>query len=300
MNTTINRRQFLSRSAGVAAALGMGAAAGSATASASRTEPQPLRPKKSVMFAMLPGNLSLEARFQMAKDVGFEGVEAPPIREEAQAAAMRAAAEKAGIPIQSVIYGGWEAPLSDPNPAVVARGMESVRAALQSAKWMGADDILLVPAVVTARTRYKDAYERSQKQVRALIPTAEKLGVMICIEEVWNKFLLSPLEFAHYIDEFRHPLVQAYFDVGNVVISGYPEDWIRTLGKRIKKVHLKDFKRASYQFVNLREGDIDWPEVRRAFAEVEFHGFMNTELGGGDEAYLRDVSARVDKILAGV
>ena len=212
---------------------------------------------------------------------------------------MRAAAEKAGLPIQSVIYGGWDAPLSDPNPAVVERGLQSARAALQSAKWMGADDILLVPAVVTPQTRYKDAYERSQKNIRALLPTAEKLGVMICIEEVWNKFLLSPLEFAQYIDAFRHPLVQAYFDVGNVVIWGYPEDWIRTLGKRIKKVHLKDFKRATYQFVNLREGDVNWPEVRRAFTDVGFTGFMNTELDGGDEAYLRDVSARVDKIIAG-
>lgn len=251
------------------------------------------------MFTMLPGDLSLEARFQLARDVGFEGVEVPPIAEEKEAHSLRAAAEKAGIPIQSVIYGGWEAPLSSPDPATVERGLQSARAAMQSAKWMGADDILLVPAVVDAKTRYKDAYERSQRQVRALIPTAEKLGIMICIEEVWNHFLLSPLEFARYIDSFRHPLVQAYFDVGNVVIFGWPEDWIRTLGKRIKKVHLKDFKRSTYQFVNLRDGDVDWPEVRRAFAEVGFHGFMNTELSGGDEAYLRDVSARVDAILAG-
>jgi hexulose-6-phosphate isomerase len=212
---------------------------------------------------------------------------------------MRAAAEKAGLPIHSIIYGGWEAPLSSPDPAVVARGLESARHALQCARWMGAEDILLVPAVVDARTRYVEAWERSRKNVRALIPTAEKLGVMLCIEEVWNHFLLSPLEFAHYIDSFRHPLVQAYFDVGNVVIFGWPEDWIRTLGRRIKKVHLKDFKRATYQFVPLLEGDVDWPEVRRAFAEVGYHGFLNTELPGGDEAYLRDVSARVDKILAG-
>ena len=297
MKAAINRREFLGQATGSALAVGLAA---SAAATPAMQEPKgELRPKKSVMFSMLPGNLSLEARFMLAKEVGFEGVEAGPIGERETAQAMRAAAEKAGIPIHSVIYGGWESPLSDPNPAVVARGIAATKAAMQSAQWMGADNILLVPAIVTPKTRYKEAYERSQKQVRALIPTAEKLNVMILIEEVWNKFLLSPLEFAHYIDEFRHPLVQAYFDVGNVVISGYPEDWIRTLGKRIKKVHLKDFKRNGYQFVNLREGDIDWPEVRRAFAEVGFHSFMNTELGGGDEAYLRDVSARVDKILAG-
>jgi L-ribulose-5-phosphate 3-epimerase len=304
MNAPLNRRRFLGKSAGAALALDLGAAEIaahrlSAAPEADKQTPHSGRPKKSVMFTMLPERLSLEARFQLAKEVGFEGVEAPPVAEESAANAMRAAAEKAGLPIHSVIYGGWEAPLSSPDPAIVQKGLESARKAMQSAKWLGADDILLVPAIVNAQTRYKDAYARSQKQVRALIPTAEKLGVMILIEEVWNNFLLSPLEFARYIDEFRHPLVQAYFDVGNVVVFGWPEDWIRTLGKRIKKVHLKDFKRSTRQFVALREGDVDWPEVRRAFAEVGFTGFMNTELPGGDEAYLRDVSARVDAILAG-
>lgn len=289
-----NRRQFLQKAMVSATALGVSAMG--ATAAPDSTSG---RPKKSVMFSMLPDSLSVEERFRLAKTVGFEGVEVAPVEDEAAATRLRSAAERAGIPIQSVIYGGWDSPLSSPDPAVVARGLQNTRHALQCAKWVGADDILLVPAIVTPETRYQDAYTRSQKNVHALIPTAEKLGVMILIEEVWNKFLLSPLEFAHYIDSFRHPLVQAYFDVGNVVIWGYPEDWIRTLGKRIKKVHLKDFKRATYQFVNLREGDVNWPEVRRAFTDVGFTGYMNTELGGGDEAYLRDVSARVDKILAG-
>lgn len=294
MNQGINRREFLGMSA--SASLAFSTTAGNASPS---PVPPSDRPKKSVMFSMLPGDLSLEQRFRLAKAVGFEGVEVAPVGEEKEASALRAAAEKAGIPIHSIIYGGWEAPLSSPDPAVITRGLESTKHALQCAKWMGADNILLVPAVVTPQVRYQDAYHRSQKHIRLLLPTAEKLGVMILVEEVWNKFLLSPLEFAHYIDEFRHPLLQAYFDVGNVLIWAYPEDWIRTLGKRIKKVHLKDFKRDTYQFVNLREGDVNWPEVRRAFAEVGFTSFMNTELGGGDEAYLRDVSARVDKILAG-
>jgi len=289
----MNRREFV--------ATGIATAAGIAYPTAMAD-----RPKKSVMFSMLPGSLSLEDRFKLAKSVGFEGVECSPVGSEKAATDLRRAAESAGIPIQSVIYGGWDAPLSDPNPAVIAKGLANTKAAMQDAKWMGADDILLVPAVVNARVRYVEAYERSQKNVRALIPFAEKLNIMICCEEVWNNFLLSPMEFAHYIDSFKHPLVQAYFDVGNVVTFGWPEDWIRTLGKRIKKVHLKDYKGGpglfggnKGNFVMLREGSINWPEVRKAFAEVGFTGFMNTELGGGDEAYLRDVSARVDKILAG-
>jgi hexulose-6-phosphate isomerase len=120
---------------------------------------------------------------------------------------------------------------------------------------------------------------------------------------VWNKFLLSPLEFARYVDELDSRWVRAYFDVGNVVLFAFPQDWIRTLGPRIVKLHVKDFTfdRANGRFawVNLGEGDIDWPEVRRALADIKFSGYMTTELPGGDAAYLKDVSARVDKILAG-
>jgi len=128
---------------------------------------------------------------------------------------------------------------------------------------------------------------------------AEQLGIVIALEEVWNKFLLSPLEFARYIDEFKSPWIKAWFDVGNVVLYGYPQDWIRTLGKRIVEVHLKDFKREGFKWVNLGEGSINWPEVRKAFAEIGYSGFATTELDDGDEAYLRDVSKRVDRLLLG-
>src|SRR5204863_271645 len=114
---------------------------------------------------------------------------------------------------------------------------EAVERALKTAQAVGAESILLVPAVVNEKVRYEEAYTRSQKEIKELIPLAEKYGVIIAVEEVWNKFLLSPLEFARYIDEFNSKWVRAYFDVGNVVIYGYPEDWIRTLGSRILRVH---------------------------------------------------------------
>jgi len=255
---------------------------------------------------MLPGGLSREERFKLARDVGFEGIEAPPITDPAECEAMRAGAEKAGIRIHSVIYGGWDPPLSHPDPAQAERSLKNCEAALHGAKAMGADCILLVPAVVDARTRYQDAWDRSSRAIRKLIPTAEKLKIGISVEEVWNNFLLSPLEFARFVDGFRSPRVTAYFDVGNVVTFGWPEDWIRTLGKRITQVHLKDFKGGpglfggnKGSFVNLRDGSVNWPEVMKAFREVGFAGYMTCELGGGDEAYLRDVSRRVDQILEG-
>jgi L-ribulose-5-phosphate 3-epimerase len=161
-----------------------------------------------------------------------------------------------------------------------------------------------VPAVVDATTSYRDAWTRSQQVIRErLVPMARDMKVIIAVEEVWNKFLLSPIEFAKYVDEFDSPWVRAYFDVGNVVIYAFPQDWIRTLGPRIVKVHLKDFKfdrrNGSFSWPNMGEGDIDWPEVRRAFADIKYSGYMTTELSGGDAAYLKDLSTRVDRFLAG-
>ena len=193
----------------------------------------------------------------------------------------------------------WKYPLSSSDPDVVEKSLTGMRTSLHNAKLWGADAVLLVPAVVNPQTSYRDAWTRSQAQIRKLIPLAEELKVVIAIEEVWNKFLLSPLEMAKYIDEFHSPWVQAWFDVGNVVLYGYPQDWIRTLGKRIVKVHLKDFKRKEngYAWVNLGDGDVDWPAARQAFAEIGFSGSATVELEPGDETYLRDVSRRVDRLV---
>ena len=255
--------------------------------------------KKAVNLSMLPGGMSMVDRFKLAADVGFQGVEVGPTNDRHEQSILLGAAEKAGIPIHSIIYGGWGKPLSSGDPAAGAQAVEDAKAGLQCAKALGADALLLVPAVVNAETRYVDAYERSHKRVKELIPTAEKLGVTICIENVWNAFLLSPIEFARYVDEFNNPWLRAYFDVGNVVIFGYPQDWIRTLGNRIVKIHLKDFKSKGYEWKNLRDGDVNWPEVRAALAEVGYEGYVTPELSGGDEAYLRDLSGRIDLILAG-
>ena len=179
--------------------------------------------------------------------------------------------------------------------------MKGMETSLHNAKLWGADTVLLVPAVVNPETSYKDAWTRSQQQIRKLIPLAQELKVVIAIEEVWNKFLLSPLEFAKYVDEFKSPWVKAYFDVGNVVLYGYPQDWIHTLGDRIAKLHIKDFrfKNRQAEFVPLREGDIDWKAIHRALGEIGYKGTATVELPGGDKDYLQEVSKRFDLILTG-
>ena len=178
----------------------------------------------------------------------------------------------------------WRSPLSSADPAVVEKSLDGMRTSLRNAKLWGADTVLLVPAVVNPETTYAQAWERSQRQIRKLIPLAEESKVIIGIEEVWNKFLLSPLEFARYVDEFKSPWIRAYFDIGNVAIQGYPQDWIRTLGKRIVKLHFKDFsfKKRMAEFTPLLEGEIDWRAVHAALADIGFQGTATVELSGGD------------------
>jgi hexulose-6-phosphate isomerase len=249
---------------------------------------------------MLPSSMSYTDRFKLARDVGFEVVQAPTTPDHHEAEEIKKAADTANIRIDSVMnMDHWKYPLSSSDSAVVAKSMEGMKTSLHNAKLWGSDAVLLVPAVVNAQTSYRDAWTRSQTEIRKLMPMAAELKVVIALEEVWNKFLLSPLEMAKYIREFESPWIKAWFDVGNVVLYGYPQDWIQTLGKSVYKVHLKDFKRKEngYAWVNLGDGDVDWAAVRLAFAEIGYAGSAIAELDGGDEAYLRDVSRRIDRLL---
>ena len=266
------------------------------------TQSRPAAIKKGLVFDMVPSNLSYADRFKLVRDTGFQVVQALMEPDEGKAEAMRQAADAANIRIDSVMnVDHWRYPLSASDPAVVEKSLSGMRTSLHNAKLWGSDAVLLVPAVVNPQTSYRDAWTRSQAQIRKLMPLAEQLKVVIAIEEVWNRFLLSPLEMVQYIGELHSPWVQAWFDVGNVVLYGYPQDWIRTLGKRIVKVHLKDFKRKEdgYSWVNLGDGDVDWSAVRQAFADVGYTGSAIAELEQGDEAYLRDVSRRIDRLLLG-
>ena len=206
-------------------------------------------------------------------------------------------AREEGTPIHSLLYGWWP-PFTNRDPKVVGKKIEEMENALRSAKAMGADAVLLVPTRVTEDFGYRDAYKWSQEYVSRLIPTAKDTGVVVAVENVWNKFLLSPIEFARYLDELNSRWIKAYFDVGNVIIYGHAHHWIRTLGKRLVKIHLKDFKRSGYQWKNLLDGDVNWPQVRKALDEVGYNGYMTAELGGGDEAYLTDIANRIDRFIA--
>jgi L-ribulose-5-phosphate 3-epimerase len=237
------------------------------------------------------------ASFQLLKDAGFDGVELISPN-ELDLHEVLSARDKTGLTIHGVSGSRhWQDALSDPDPQVVARGMAAIRREFADCKAYGGTTVLVVPAVVTRKVSYRDAYKRSQKYIRELIPDAEQHGVKIAIEEVWNKFLLSPLEFARYIDEFESPSVGAYFDVGNVVEFGYPEEWIRELGKRILKVHIKEYKKEKRFGYRLGEGEIDWAAVRSALSDVGYKGWVTAEVGFGSLETMKDVVRRMNDLL---
>ncbi len=260
--------------------------------------------RKAVLISMLPQESSFAERFKIGHEAGFDGIEMQTVTQSEIAAEIQEASKQTGLKVHSVMnMAHWESPLSSDDPQVVNRSVAGMEASLRNAALWGADAVLLVPAVVNPATSYRQAWERSQRVIKErLLPLARELKVIIAVEEVWNKFLLSPLEFARYVDEFQSPWLKAYFDVGNVVFYGYPQDWIRTLGPRIVKVHLKDFQldrpNGRFEWKNIGDGEIDWAEVRRALTEINYKGYVTTEVRGGDPAYIKDVASRVDKQLA--
>ena len=295
----MTRRDLLKGSAAVPLAAWLHAAkAGAQTAAAGSL-------KRAVLVTMLPKELSWHDRFALAKAVGFDGIEMQTVTDRTEAETIAKASQDTGLVIHSVMNSAhWQFPLSSPDAEVVKKSVSGMKTSLENAALWKAGIVLLVPAVVDARTSYADAWARSVPVItQQLIPVAEGFRVQIGIEEVWNKFLLSPLEFNRYVDEFRSPVVKAYFDVGNIVFYGYPQDWIRTLGRRIARIHLKDFKldrsAGRFEWKNLGEGDIDWPEVRKALDQAPNVSWVTTEISGGDKAYLTDVVRRVDRFLGG-
>lgn len=277
-----------------------------------------MRMKKGINRWSLPADWTIRQCMEAAKKAGFEGIElaldeSGELSLETGAAEVRAIKDLAdgiGLELNSLATGlFWQYPMTSGDPQVRAKSKSIVRKALEVAKGLGADTILVVPGVVSApfaseeRVFYADAWERALEGLRELAPEAEAAGVHIGVENVWNKFLLSPIEMRDFLDAVDSDYVGAYFDVGNVLLYGFPEDWIRVLGERIKKVHFKDFRMSVGTlggFVNLLEGDVNWPEVMAALREIGYDDYAYTELSPykhyGDQL-IDDISHAMDRIL---
>jgi hexulose-6-phosphate isomerase len=296
MTTRIDRRAFLHSTLATTAAIAAGAAP------AAEAKP---KLKKAVKYGMIRIKGSIQEKFELIKSLGFLGVEmdSPSNIDKDEAVKAR---DKTGIVIHGVIDSvHWKDTLSSPDEKVRAKGLEALQTALQDAKVYGADTALLVPGVVNKDVTYEQCWQRSSAEVRKAIPLAEKLGVKIAIEVVWNDFITKPEQLVEYVDQFKTPYVGAYFDCSNMIkYEVKPGDWIRKLGKRMLKFDFKGFSLTKFKnkenpWVPIGEGDEDWPDVLKALAEVGYNGWATAEVAGGGPKELQDVAERMKRALGG-
>lgn len=253
--------------------------------------------KKSISTWSFPGSFSLADKLRVAREAGFQGFEVDlsddgPLTLSSSAkevAAVRAQAEQSGLELSGLATGlYWSANAASANAANRSRAEAILNKQFEVAHTLGLDAILVVPATVGADfipdcevVSYDAAWQRATEFVRAALPAAEKARVRICIENVWNKFLLSPIEMRQFIAQFESEWVGSYFDVGNTLATGYPEHWIKILGKQIGRVHLKDYRRAVGSvdgFVEILSGDVNWPAVMHALRTIGYDGWLTAEM----------------------
>ncbi|MCL2518440.1 MAG: sugar phosphate isomerase/epimerase [Oscillospiraceae bacterium] len=252
--------------------------------------------RKSIYLGCLPGATD-EERFANAAEAGFAAIEPPAIEDADALAALKALYVKYNIVCPSVMSSGWGFPASSPDPEVRAKCAENYKIAIRTAVALGTDTILVVPGVVNEAIPYETAWENARLTVASVIPYAAEMGVYLAIENVWNKFLLSSREMTEFIDSFDSEWVKAYFDVGNILLYGFPQHWIVALGARIKKIHIKGFKRDGMQWTSLLKGDVNWQAVMDAFKTIGYDGWITAELGA-DERGLKGMADDMDYILS--
>jgi L-ribulose-5-phosphate 3-epimerase len=261
--------------------------------------------RKAIMYATIGVKGNVLEKFQQVKAAGYDGVEAMSHMNQEEVLKAR---DAAGLEIPSVCGSKhWDKTLSHPSEQVREEGLQALLQTLRDAKAYGAKSVLLVPGVVNKDVSYDQCYKRSQEQIRKALPLAEQLQIKIAIENVWNQFLLSPLEAARYVDEFNSPWVAWHFDVGNVITYGWPEQWIRILGKRIATLHIKEFSREKSREeglgkgfnVEFLKGSNDWRAIMAALDEIGYSGWGISEQGGaGSPEGLKKLAGEMDRIFA--
>jgi L-ribulose-5-phosphate 3-epimerase len=271
---------------------------------------------KSICSVIFPRDMPLPERFRLARNAGFDAIEIRMVDDVGldstpeQMKQLAADARKTSIAIASM----WvsrplsDNPINSPDPSVRAKGVAAIEKSIELAHHAGCGALLIYPARLGSGAKFQigsqDTWDRVSEAFRKVIPAAERAKVILTPENVWNKFLLSPLEMRAFVDQFRSPWLQTHFDIGNVMQYGYPQDWILTLGSRIKRVHVKDYKLSSRAgqggFVDLLEGDVDWKAVMAALVKVDYRGYLSPEIGHNpsDPDQLKKVSQALDKILA--
>lgn len=281
-------------------------AADAEPAQSAAPEAPPLQLLHAVKFGMVGGELSILDKFRLLKDIGFDGVELDSPN-EFDPHEVLAARDQSGLMIHGVVDAvHWRDRLSDADPNVRLGAIESLKTAIRDAHTYGASSVLLVPGRVADPNTENEAqvWARSIEGIRDALPLAARLGIHICIENVWNGFLYqhdggddqTAARLAEYLDTIGSPWVGSYFDLGNHRKYGLVEDWIRTLGRRIVKLDVKDWGKKN-GFSRIGDGDVNWPAVRQALRDIGYCGWATAEVEGGDEARLRDIKERMNRVL---
>ena len=239
----------------------------------------------------------------MVKRAGYDGIEINTQEGVGERETLLALAQEVGLELPSVMHTAlWQKPLSSPDEETRQAGLANLRSSIDTARAVGATTVLVVPAVVTETQPYRETYEISRRSMREIAPYAEEQNIQLAVENVWNRFLLSPKEMQEFIDEVGSSHVGVYFDCGNILSYGYPQQWIRELGPLIRKVHVKDFDSQTRTFRHLLQGSVNWKEVRLALQEIGYDDYLTAELplytSYGDQMVL-DTSRHIDRIIAG-
>lgn len=255
---------------------------------------------KGIYFASLPG-ASWEDKLKLAKEAGYDGIELTTMEDEAEIKDLKKMAEDMGLAFPSVMDSmHWQYPQSSPDAELRQKGLDNLKKSLETASMVGADTILLVPGAVNEDSSYEDAYNQTLESMDKVKDLAEEYKISIGLENVWNKFLLSPLEFRDFLDKVGSDYVKAYFDVGNILLYGFPEQWIRILGHRIEKIHVKNFLRSNYTFTHLLYGDVDWPKVIKALRDIGYDSYLTAELPDynySTDQMVIDTARHLDRII---
>ena len=308
MSQPVNRRRFLARSGGALAAAAIGTTAGVRSRLMAVPSGGEFRGRvyKSVKSGMFSEKISVEEKFSLLKEIGFDGVELNQANLDTKE--VLAASRRVGLPVHGVVDAiHWEVRLSDPDPTVRARGLEGLQQAIKDAHLVGGSAVLLVPGKVTSKENenQQQVWDRSIDEIRKALPLASRLGIHILIENVWNGFCYihnGPENqtadlLAKYVDAIGSPWVGVYFDIGNHQKYGQPAEWIRTLGPRIVKLDVKDWGKKT-GFSKMGEGDVDWAAVRKALREIRFSGWATAEVRAGDRARMREVAENMNEVLS--
>lgn len=311
MPKSLPRRVFLQQ----LAAMGLPLAAATTTLARPLAAASPFAPKpqeggfrKALGLGMIQiENGTLLDRFALAAELGYEGIEMNAPNDFSIAEVVEAK-QATGLEVHGVVDSvHWGKPFSSADAKVRKEAHQGLEQALHDAHAYGADGVLLVPAVVNGETSYTQAWKRSIAGIKPLLPLAKELQININIENVWNGFLLSPLEMAQYIDAFESPMVGAYLDPGNLVRFGWPTHWVEALGSRIRKMHVKGYSRKlmnesgpwSGFGCGIHDGDCDWPDVVKGLHEVGYSGWFTAEVGGGGKEHLQGIAQDLDRLMKG-